>query len=76
VSDDLRSWRDGAHVASTIPRHHKHGTALQLSGEALCALCGGIGGVAPHAREARRLWEPVTGMIELCARTACGTSSS
>ena len=61
VSDDLRSWREAGAEVRIPPAAgggaHKHGTAVALPREALCAIC---------ASGRRELWAP-TGVLGRCA---------
>ena len=61
VSDDLRSWREAGAEVRIPPAAgggaHKHGTAVALPREALCAIC---------ASARRELWAP-TGVLGRCA---------
>jgi len=49
-SADLRTWRDVS-ASVNIPRHHKHGTALQLTWPSLCAICRAAAAPAGSAVE-------------------------
>ena len=61
VSDDLRSWREAGAEVRIPPAAgggaHKHGTAVAMPREALCAIC---------ASARRELWAP-TGVLGRCA---------
>lgn len=59
-SSDLRSWRDVSEGV-IIPRHHKHGTAQQLSPLGLCGICR----AASELEDTRRMWSAL-GVMQLC----------
>ena len=59
-SSDLRSWRDVSD-GLIIPRHHKHGTAQQLSPMGLCGICR----AASELEDTRMMWSAL-GVLQLC----------
>ena len=80
-SADLRSWRDVS-TGVTIPRHHKHGTALRLHRPSLCAICRTAqptvdASADAHVRglETMKQWAQL-GVLGACERATCEDESN